>query len=259
MFTRQQFDEFFNPRKLEDLSDRYRKFPLNPISVGRVRDFCDSLDHLGPLARHQQDLKDIQRCWMLKAILTTFPKGARLAEIGAGEPVVAGLLARLGYHVTVIDPYDGSGNGPLEFEMFQRDYPDVEFKREYLTGTTDFGGMTFDGFYSISVLEHVPLNNMSDVAEGVRKGSHPGTILLHAVDHVLRGPGAEYHNQMLLRVANMCNVPASALWDLLSTAEEDIETYFLSAESHNRWRGGLSYDEFPMRRCISIQIKGRSQ
>jgi hypothetical protein len=36
--------------------------------------------------------------------------------------------------------------------------------------------------------------------------------------------------------------------------EDDTETYYLSAESHNRWRDGVAYDQFPMRVCVSIQI-----
>ena len=259
MFTRTQMNQFFKDELLTALAVRYQHYDVSPLSVGSVRDFCDSLDTLGPLARHQMDLKDIQRTWMLKAILSTFPRGAKLAEIGAGEPVIAGLLARMGFDVTVIDPYDGSGNGPQEFEIFQNEYPDVKFKREYLTENTDFGDDLFDGFYSISVLEHVPLENLDDVARGIRKGSHRQTKVLHAIDYVLRGPGVEYHNQMALRVANMCGVPASSLWEAISSADENVETYFLSAESHNNWRGNRSYDEFPMRRCISIQLKGRPE
>jgi hypothetical protein len=34
----------------------------------------------------------------------------------------------------------------------------------------------------------------------------------------------------------------------------DTETYYLSAESHNRWRGNVPYREFPMRVCVSIQF-----
>ena len=42
--------------------------------------------------------------------------------------------------------------------------------------------------------------------------------------------------------------------ETLARLADDPETYFLSAESHNRWRGGVPYDEFPMRRCVSIQL-----
>jgi hypothetical protein len=34
----------------------------------------------------------------------------------------------------------------------------------------------------------------------------------------------------------------------------DPDVYFLSAEAHNRWRGATPYDDFPMRRCVSIQL-----
>jgi hypothetical protein len=44
------------------------------------------------------------------------------------------------------------------------------------------------------------------------------------------------------------------LTQLVQRMNEDPETYFLSAESHNRWRSALSYDEFPMRVCVSIQL-----
>jgi hypothetical protein len=36
--------------------------------------------------------------------------------------------------------------------------------------------------------------------------------------------------------------------------DSDPDAYFLSAESHNRWRGSLPYDHFPMRRCVSIHV-----
>ena len=75
-------------------------------------------------------MKDLQRCWMVKAILGNVERGSRMLEIGAGEPLVAGMLSRLGYDVTVVDPYDGSGNGPREFARFTAAYPDVDFVRD---------------------------------------------------------------------------------------------------------------------------------
>ena len=66
--------------------------------------------------RANGDLKDVQRPWVLKAIVGAVPPGSRLLEIGAGEPLVAELLARLGYDVTVVDPYDGRDRGPTDLE-----------------------------------------------------------------------------------------------------------------------------------------------
>ena len=86
-----------------------------------MRDFCDSFDHLHPIATANGDLKDNQRPWALKAILSVIPPGSRVLEIGAGEPFIADILDRLGYEVWIVDPYDGTGNGPREYERFRRE------------------------------------------------------------------------------------------------------------------------------------------
>ena len=90
---------------------------------GTVRDFADSTETMPGLASASADMKSAQRCWMVKAVLASVPRGGRLVEIGAGEPLVAGLLSRLGYEVIVVDPYDGSGNGPREYAPLHEGLP----------------------------------------------------------------------------------------------------------------------------------------
>ena len=71
--------------------ERYRgRFPLAPISYGTARDFADSADQMPGLISANGDMKDLQRCWMVKAVLGNVEPGARILEIGAGEPLVAG-------------------------------------------------------------------------------------------------------------------------------------------------------------------------
>ncbi len=106
------------------------KFRVKPFDYGTVRDYCDSCDHLPCLSTLQNDLKDLQRPWTVKAALGLLPPGSRLLEIGAGQPLVAALLAELGYDVTVIDPYDGSGRGPTEVENFMQLYPNIRIIRD---------------------------------------------------------------------------------------------------------------------------------
>ena len=54
---------------LKTLVDRYGgSFPLPPASYGTVEDFADSVDNMPGLAGANFDMKDLQRCWMLKAI-----------------------------------------------------------------------------------------------------------------------------------------------------------------------------------------------
>ena len=39
--------------------------------------------------------------------------------------------------------------------------------------------------------------------------------------------------------------------------EPDPETYFVSAEAHNQWRGSVPYDSYPMRRIGSVELSAR--
>ena len=45
---------------------------------------------------------------------------------------------------------------------------------------------------------------------------------------------------------------------MLGTMSLDSETYYLSGEAHNRWRGTVPYEQFPMRICVSIQTCARA-
>lgn len=240
------------------IRDRYRgAFELAPISYGTVRDFADSGDQMPGLAGANYDMKDMQRCWTVKAILGNVEPGSRILEIGAGEPLVAGMLSRLGYEVTVVDPYDGSGNGPREFEIFSAAYPDLRFVREQFPPAEDLGG-GYAAVYSISVLEHVPLEAIDAVAAGTAELlAERGGVSIHAVDHVLAGWGADEHLEKLRRIASASGLSLDELDAAIAALERDPETYFVSAEAHNRWRGGLDYDSYAMRRIVSVNLCAR--
>ena len=110
------------------VSARYQTFKPSKMSVASVSDFCDSMDYLQSFATIAGDIKDVQRPWMIKAILGSVPAGGKLLEVGAGEPFVADFLSRCGYEVTIIDPYDGSGQGPTEFEAFRARFEHIKFQ-----------------------------------------------------------------------------------------------------------------------------------
>lgn len=237
------------------LAERYeRAFPLDPISYGTARDFADSTDHMPGLAGANLDMKDMQRCWAIKAILGNVKPGSRILEIGAGEPLVAGVLSRLGYEVTIFDPYAGSGNGPREFELFKAAYPDVEIIRDEFPPTEPFEA-DFSAVYSISVLEHVPLDEIDAVIDGAKSLLAGGRgCSIHAIDHVLAGWGAKGHLDKLERIVQRSGLSTRKLAETIATMERDPETYFVSAEAHNRWRGDLPYDQYSMRRIASVNL-----
>jgi SAM-dependent methyltransferase len=246
--------ELVPAERLWELDDRYRgSFRVEPLSYGTVRDFADSRDHLAELARAASDMKDLQRCWTVKAVLGCVQPGGRLVEIGAGEPLAADLLTRLGFEVTIVDPYDGSGKGPIEFDRFRRDYPDLTFIRERFPPA---GGLPDEiaCVYSVSVLEHVPLDSIGDVVGAALDSLAPGGCAIHAIDHVVAGWGADAHLERLEEIVRNSRIPLGSLHELLRRLESDPETYFVSAEAHERWRGDLPYDRYPMRRIASINL-----
>ena len=249
--------ELFPSERLWELEDRYRsRFAAEPLSYGTVRDFADSLDNLAGLARANGDMKDLQRCWMLKAVLGNVEPGAQLVEIGAGEPLVAGLLTRLGHPVTVVDPYDGSDRGPREFEEFRAAYPDVNFVRERFPPS---GGLPPKAacVYSVSVLEHVPLEGLGDVIAAAAELTAPDGCSIHAIDHVIAGWGADAHRERLYEIVRRSGLPAKQLTELIAELEADPDAYFVSPEAHERWRGAVPYEDYPMRRIASIGVVSR--
>src|SRR5205823_14902288 len=158
----------------------------------------------------------------------------------------------LGYDVTVVDPYDGRDGGPAEFEALQAAYPRVRIVRGLFPRDVP-AGERYDCVYSISVLEHLPTDAIEEVCAGIRRFARDGSTI-HAIDHVLRGAGDAEHLARLRRITSSLGLAAGELEQLLAELADDPETYFLSAQAHNRWRGGVPYDDFPMRRCVSIQL-----
>ena len=254
-------EPWFDELSLERIFQRYAsQFSPEAISYATAEDFCDSFDHLRPLASASYDLKDVQRPWMVKAILGAVPRGGRLLEIGAGEPWVADMLHRLGYEVWIVDPYDGSGNGPGDYNLFAAQCPGIRFIREQFSAQLpQLDYRSFDCIYSISVLEHLTPDALRSVADGLREFLKSNGVNLHAIDHVHRGQGAAAHLANLKLMTRLFGLSTEELETRLAGVDLDTETYFLSTESHNRWRGSLPYREFPMRVCIGVQMFGRAE
>ena len=251
-----------NNQQIELLLTRYQAhYPVEDLAYGTVADYCDSCDHISLISNYQGDLKDFQRPWTVKAILGTCPPGSRLLEIGAGEPLVAQILAECGYHVTAIDPYDGSGNGPTQYEEFRRIYRSVAIRREFFSAElTDLEKNSFDCIYSISFLEHLSGTPLEQVFRGISAFLSPRGMSLHSIDHVVAGKDADFHRRNLRDILSFQfalsgvadGSATSRCTDLERRLVSDLDTYYLSASGHNLWRGHTPYREFPFRRVVSI-------
>jgi 2-polyprenyl-3-methyl-5-hydroxy-6-metoxy-1,4-benzoquinol methylase len=233
--------------------------PAAERSYATVRDYCESLDELRQITGLDGDLKNVQRPWAAKAILSHLPPPARLLEIGGGEPIVSGFLAELGYDVTLVDPYDGFGNGPTDYARYVEQFPHVKIVRDYLRpGLAELGGQSFDAIFSISVLEHIPGESLPLCFDAIAEFLSPRGASIHCFDFILQGPGADYNLalaqrifQEQARITGTADAPSFA--QLIDKLSADVETFFLSPQGHHHWRGGRAYADFPFRKVVSLQ------
>ena len=229
------------------------------LGYATVSDYCESVDELPQIAPTDGDLKNVQRPWAAKTIIGCTPRPARLLEIGGGEPIVSGFLAELGYEVTLVDPYDGFGNGPTEYENYVRLFPHVNILREYFRpGLSGLVPQSFDAIFSISVLEHVASDSLSSCFDAIAEFLAPGGASIHCFDFILQGHGDthDFENaQRIIAEQNRISGAANehSFDELLQRLRSDVETFFLAPQGHHHWRGGRSYSEFPFRKVVSIQ------
>lgn len=253
---------------------RYQGKFIPDLSYATVQDFCDSADSFPQVVRFESTLKDVQRPWAIKAILGKLPIGAKILEVGGGEPLVSGCLQELGYEVTLIDPYDGSGNGPQEYKRFKHAYPKVRILQRYFEKDCPvLTGETFDCIFSVSVLEHIPTEKLKGLFEGIAQFLKPGGYSIHSVDDVVAGSTADWHFQEVKEILalqtqlrdptlNLQNARLNAeqqLKELYVQLQQDIETYYLSPLEFYRWKNGMIYQEYPFRKIVALQTCAMKQ
>lgn len=224
-----------------------------------VADFCESVDELREITALDGDLKNGQRPWAVKAVLAQVPPPARLLEIGGGEPIVSGFLSELGYDVTLVDPYDGFGNGPTDYERYRSRFPHVKIVRDYFRpGLAGLAPQSFDAIFSISVLEHLSADALPPCFDAIAEFLSPAGVSIHCFDFILQGHGDSYDHEHAQRIlAGQARITGRAgdppFDELLTRLRADVETFFLSPQGHHHWRGGRAYPEFPFRKVVSLQ------
>jgi hypothetical protein len=253
-----------NPATAAAIVERFSKWDgALGTSYATVRDYCESVDELPQIKATDGDLKNVQRPWAVKAILANVPPPARLLEVGGGEPIASGFLSELGYDVTLIDPYDGFGNGPTDYQRYVELFPHVKIVREYFRpGMTTLGAESFDAVFSISVLEHLQAEALSSCFEAMAEFLSPQGVSIHCFDFILQGIGDAHdfaNAQAILAeqqklTGQTATIPFEALVEQLKA---DVETFFLSPQGHHHWRSGQAYGDFPFRKVVSLQTVAR--
>jgi hypothetical protein len=142
-----------------------------------------------------------------KLIAEHLPPGSRLVDVGAGVTPLAPFLTHLGYVVDTVDPSPNQRHwppGPEWNEWGYLDYTAAGLANGSWNCTV--GQLpdlpTFDGAYSISVIEHLPAVDrrtlLADIAARVR----PGGVTLLTID-LVRGRDDLWNRNLGLEVESL--------------------------------------------------------
>jgi glycosyltransferase involved in cell wall biosynthesis len=253
-------DAWFTDGQLANIASTYRsRFRSLPLSYATARDFRDSLDSLHPIATASGDLKDSQRPWVLKAILSVVPPCGRVLELGGGETFVADILGRLGYEVWMVDPFEGASTGLVDYERMPTEYPGIRFVRgpfsEHVLPAPPAG---FDCIYSTSVLQRAPAKSLEVVFAGIKKYLRPSGWSIHAFDHLHKGSGPDADYTKLKSIVYLAGFEQIELAKVIERMNSDADTHYFTGESYNDCRETLSSDEIRTRVYVSIQMISRA-
>ncbi len=186
---------------------------LRPVPDGHPRDFSSST--LAPLVRRHPDAARLMEMRMHARRTTGFypdhsprlweypvvadliedhlPAGSQLLDIGAGVSPLAPFLTSRGYEVDTLDPSsvhrDWSDHKEWN-EWHYLDYGSAGLARRSWNCTLDElpETLSYDGVYSISVIEHVAATDRRMLLNDISLRTRPGGLVILTIDLV---PGTD--------------------------------------------------------------------
>ncbi len=200
-------------------------------------------------------LKEVQRAWVFDKLCDLLPDRSRVIDLGGSSCELADYMSSR-YQMTVVDPYDGSGNGPKTPEHVRRKFPHLNIIQGFLDSDTTLSG--YDAVVSSSVVEHIPVEAHASTVAGIYKALKPGGFSIHSIDLTVRGV-----NGFMERFGALIEsfVSTHRCWiDIDALRREmlaDVETYYLSPAMYNQWRKGRPFKNYPWRQVSSVNFVAR--
>jgi len=219
-----------------------------------VRDYVRYVESYPELLGPHGDVKDVQRPWALEQIRRLVPVGAKVIDMGGASCELASQLMD-DYEVTVVDPYDGTGNGPKSFSPYKARFPRLSFVAAALDETIELPRV-FDAVVSTSVLEHIPSELIGTTLRGIDRVLKPGGFSIHAIDFTVRGEGGgikERTDAVLSAVFRYYGLPLSPE-GLAEELLSEVDTYYLSPQMYLRWKKARKFEEYPWRQVSSLNL-----
>ncbi len=131
------------------------------------------------------EIKDVQDAFIYHNLHNI--AGAHILEVGGGNPRLLKRLSRTN-ECWLIDKYEGVGGGPKKTPRDCRIKLVVGYVGEFNPALPE---EYFDTLFSVSVLEHVPLNRLEQFFSDCARLLKPGGRMLHAIDIYVFDPGCE--------------------------------------------------------------------
>ncbi len=230
------------------------EYELVSLDYSTVRDYTRYWEEHSDLIGERGALKDVQRPWVLETVDDLIPGGSFVADMGGAACDLASCLAQ-NYRVTVVDPYDGRGNGPTRVEVMKKRHPTINFIIDTLNPDTDID-QEYHAVVSTSVIEHIPVPHVGDAVEGIDRALISGGYSIHAIDFSVRGNGRIMVNNKhcLEAFVSAYGLDPGVVEELRNRMIEDCETYYLSAPMYQQWRRKRDYDEYPWRQVGTLNI-----
>ncbi|MEG4857835.1 methyltransferase domain-containing protein [Microcoleus sp. K1-B6] len=126
--------------------------------------------------RTNHSLKGIQDAWIVS--LFRNKQQLKIAEIGGGNSRVLNRFKQ-NNECWNIDKFEGLGGGPKEIQ----EMPDIKIVRSYIGDFDPYLPENyFDIIFSISVIEHIPKNNIQKVFADCHRLLKTGGMMAHAID-----------------------------------------------------------------------------
>lgn len=227
-------------------------FELINVTYARVPDYVRYLEKYPGSLGEYGDLKDVQRPWVRETVEQLMPTGGSLLDMGGSRCELASDLM-IDYDVTVVDPYDGSGNGPTNPEYYRKKFPRLNIVKGLVSPSTPYPG--HDAVISTSVVEHIDPIYHQRTVEGIYESLKPGGYSIHAIDVSCKGV-----NGFLEKTIDICqswievhgvSYPLRTLVDEMLTS---VDTYFLPVTMYVRWKKDRPYNAYPWRKVGSVQV-----
>jgi hypothetical protein len=197
-------------------------------------------------------LKEVQRAWVYATLKQYLPNGGRILDLGGSACELADYLSAY-YHVSVVDPYEGSGNGPKSPNVYRKRYPKLDIVQGFLGPDTNMSG--FDAVVSTSVIEHIPTAEQWNTAAGIWHALRPGGYSIHAIDFTVRGVnGFLEHTAKDIESFIALHSGTIDIAAMRRTMLDNIDTYFLSPAMYQQWRRNRPFSEYPWRQVSSIDF-----